>query len=272
MNPAQPHEWRRVSRHEPCVVCGRPDWCGRTADGSLLRCMRGGDTPSYYETIRTDADGGTLYGIIDDDQPAPPPRRKPKPRPRIDWAKRHAVARARVHPGELEDMADAELGLPAGWPLELLEVGVDDEPGSGWLFPERDATGKIIGLVRRLPDGRKVCINGSRRGLTYQHPLPDDDPVLICEGASDTAAAMLAGYTAVGRPNNTGGGVMLAELLKGRAVIVLGENDRKPDGTWPGRDGAERIARLLCKPCKSVRLIFPPDNIKDLRGWMRGEA
>ena len=36
-----------------------------------------------------------------------------------------------------------------------------------WVFAERDSRGQIIGLVRRFRDGKKVMIEGSKRGLTY---------------------------------------------------------------------------------------------------------
>ena len=36
-------EWVRVRRGRPCPVCGEPDWCSVTADGSAATCMRLGD-------------------------------------------------------------------------------------------------------------------------------------------------------------------------------------------------------------------------------------
>lgn len=31
---------QRVSRKRPCLICGKPDWCGRTADDSISFCAR----------------------------------------------------------------------------------------------------------------------------------------------------------------------------------------------------------------------------------------
>lgn len=266
------HTWHRVTRAEPCIVCSRTDWCGRADDGLLL-CMRSAEAPIGYRLVRTNPDGGNLFAPVDGARPAPTPPRRTPPKPQlcIDWGKVHREARARVHPGELDDFAGVELGLP-GEPIDALEVGVADEAGSGWLFPERDGRGNIIGLVRRTPAGEKLALRGSRRGLTYAHPLADRDPVLVIEGQSDTAAAMTAGFTAVGRPSNSGGADLLADLLHGREVIVCGENDRKPDGRWPGREGAESIAKRLRGVCKTVRVAYPPEPIKDLRGWLTGGA
>lgn len=39
---------------------------------------------------------------------------------------------------------------------------------NAWTFPERDADGKLIGIIRRLWDGRKLAISGSKRGLVYE--------------------------------------------------------------------------------------------------------
>jgi len=259
--------WRRVTRADPCVVCGRPDWCGST-DTGLLRCMRNAEAPAGYKLIRTDADGGYLFAPTDDaPRPPRPPRPRPKPaRPAPDFEKMHAAGVAELHPGELHDFADIELGL-SGPGAEALQPTVVD---GRYAFPERDADGRIIGLVRRDIDGRKICCRGSRRGLTYIHPLPDTDPVLVVEGASDCAAALEAGFNAVGRPSASGGGELLAELLRGRHVIVCGENDEKSNGSWPGREGAERIADKLRPVCESVRLVFPPDETKDIRSWLSG--
>jgi hypothetical protein len=33
-------QWQRVSRTNPCPICGRPDWCQNSTDGELAICMR----------------------------------------------------------------------------------------------------------------------------------------------------------------------------------------------------------------------------------------
>ena len=53
---------------------------------------------------------------------------------------------------------------------------------------------------------------------------------------------MTIGLSVVGRPSNCGGIALLIDLLSAfpiqRELVVIGERDEKPDGKWPGRDGA----------------------------------
>src|SRR5205085_334883 len=113
---------------------------------------------------------------------------------------------------------------------------------------------------------------GSKRGLI----IPEGwerrkGPVLLAEGASDTAALHALGLAAVGRPSNGGGVQALAELLRGcdREVIVLGEFDPKRDGTWPGLTGAQAVAAQLAgRLGRQVRWALPPDQAKDVREWL----
>ena len=149
----------------------------------------------------------------------------------------------------------------------LMELGVTRHDGC-WIIPERDAGGAIIGQQRRYDDGSKKQVAGTKRGLTCTHPLSADDgatasnPVFVVEGASDTAAGLDLRMPIVGRPSATGGAHLLGELLAGRHVVIVGEND---DGA--GQDGAEAIADQLAGPCASVRIIYPPAEVKDLRSW-----
>ena len=49
----------------------------------------------------------------------------------------------------------------------------------------------------------------------------------------------------------------------------MGENDRKPDGSWPGRDGAIAVARGLARGLgRDVKHILPPAPFKDMRSYL----
>lgn len=99
--------------------------------------------------------------------------------------------------------------------------------------------------------------------------LPASDfPVVVVEGGSDTAAVMSLGVVAVGRPSARGGLEYLATLCRGRDVVIIGENDQKKDGSWPGKFGAEKAATALDGIAKTVRIVFPPADRKDVRTWI----
>ncbi|MGA2583181.1 MAG: phage/plasmid primase, P4 family [Tepidisphaeraceae bacterium] len=104
-------------------------------------------------------------------------------------------------------------------------------------------------------------------------PLPPSDfPVVVVEGYTDVAAAHDLGLVAVGRPSNLAGLQMLGKLLRGRDVWILGENDRKADGDWPGKKGMEAAFATLMLSAKSVRMALPPEQFKDLREWKIKDA
>ena len=54
---------------------------------------------------------------------------------------------------------------------------------------------------------------------------------------------------------------MLARMASGRPVAIIADNDT------PGRKGAEALASQLVLHCPSVKIIYPPPDIKDLRQW-----
>jgi hypothetical protein len=56
------HNTRRVSCHEPCPVCGRPDWCLVALDGRYAVCMR-------HPSDRPARGGGYIHWLRDSTSP-----------------------------------------------------------------------------------------------------------------------------------------------------------------------------------------------------------
>ena len=93
--------------------------------------------------------------------------------------------------------------------------------------------------------------------------LPSKLPIIIIEGYTDTATAMDLGFIAIGRPSAQGGIDLLPRLVKGKDVIIVGDNE----DAGVGIQGMESTFQTLQPICKSVIKILPPKNIKDLREW-----
>src|SRR5206468_7219672 len=65
----------------------------------------------------------------------------------------------------------------------------------------------------------------------------------------------------------------LADFSAERKISVFGENDRKPNGHWPGRQGALNTATELAKRLgRPVQWSLPPGEAKDLRAWCLSRA
>ena len=297
MSRATPQtRWLEVRRDRPCPVCGKSDWCAWTPDGSMLRCMRGGNTPAGMRLLKNDLGGGTLYAWDKSGQEARRTRRQltkestPVESPRFDLDSFLEKARDRLTQDRLSSLAkatdvssDAWAKLGPGWceqaDLRALHASgsgwKEDYPTGAWCIPECDGSGRLVGLTLRAVDGRKGApsrkATGARRGLVIPnnlHELPD--PVLCVEGASDVAACVALGGAAVGRPSNRAGVAELAELLEGRSILVVGERDGKPGGAWPGRDGATAVAQQLASRWgEKVAWTLPPADAKDVRVWLK---
>lgn len=170
----------------------------------------------------------------------------------------------------IESLAEQLGGVISASSLERLGV---QRVGSWWEWPERDGAGAIIGYGRRADDGTKRSQPGGRRGLVYADPLrqagsSSANPILLVEGLTDTASAITAGFDAVGRPSAAVGNEHLAELLDdSRHVCIIGEND-----AGAGRLGAEKCAKALVGKVASIRIVYPPDGVKDLRAWLNADG
>ncbi|WP_406699474.1 toprim domain-containing protein [Singulisphaera sp. Ch08] len=197
-----------------------------------------------------------------------------------DWPSLVAQFENAMPLDRLEQLAKA-LGLPAealirfhvGWRAHDKKMEGDRiVKAQCWTIPMRDGQGKITGINRRYANGEKRTMRGGSKGVF----LPDgwrelSGPILIPEGFSDAAALVAIGACGFGRPDVGSGEQILAQLLAHdrREVVIVGERDQKPNGSWPGRDGAIELARRLSGSLgRPVRPILPPEGYKDMREFI----
>jgi hypothetical protein len=261
--------WVRVSRQNPCPICGKPDncevstdgtvvWCGRVSEGSLRENAGG----QFLHRLNAAADHGAQTYCVNH------PRRPS--RVRRDW-----TAALRFYGQESELAVLALASLLGVSPEALRSLGVGWHPELRfWTIPERDGDGRVIGISTRFEDGSKKRLRGGRAGLTYADSWDTGSgPILLVEGGSDVAALMSIGFSVVGRPSNCGGTDLLVDLLFDvpvkREIVVVGERDEKPDGAWPGRTGAISTATKLAEGLeRPIGWGLPPDSTKDSRAWL----
>lgn len=275
-------QFREIRGKAICPVCGHRDRCKYAIEypEELRLCFRASDeringfrrirrTSECSTYIRAGAElerrGGTNGRA--GGSPRPTNRRGPSEPPRSppkadldQLAAKHAKS---VTDGQVEALA-RELGVSSA-SLRAIGIGFD---GANYCFPERNASGTVTAINARLANGEKRVGAGQHRGLILPENLDElSDPVLIPEGPSDTAALLAMGLTAVGRPMAKGGAALLAELLDGREVLVVGENDKA------GLEGAEETAsRLAAAWNMSVSWALPPKANKDAREYLVGHA
>jgi putative DNA primase/helicase len=278
---------KTVSRANPCPVCGGDHKCARGEDGLLVCGREGGDVAGFIRLKPAEKDPQfTLYRKEDDPallrnqrphcsrtKASAHANGKPQEQP-IDWAARAETFARALSPERRYELAGS-LGVPE-CVLGRLAVGWNEEQEC-WTFAERDGTGQIIGINRRYRDGRKQAMAGGQRGLTVPEGWRAmDSPIFCPEGPSDVLALTAMHLAAVGRPSNRAGVEYLAELLRdvpaSRPIIVLAEMDPKPDGKWPGRDGAEATASRLAEELGAgVSWALPPGGAKDARAWLQAQ-
>lgn len=212
--------------------------------------------------------------------PNPEPQEPPQPLPskkrasKVYSPERYAIGFTDRRASQLA----VALRLPV-WAVKVPGVGFNPNVGEAdvdgvFTFAERDGTGRVVGFHYRFPDGSKKHEYGTPRGLFVTDGWnASTDPLYLVEGASDVLAASAAGLPAIGRPSNVAGVPLLVELLaqapRDRLIIVTGENDPKPDGSWPGRHGAYATATSLAAGLgRPVMWAMVPPEAKDVREWL----
>jgi 5S rRNA maturation endonuclease (ribonuclease M5) len=272
--------WQRVNRERPCPICERPDWCLVSTDETAAICAR-------TESAKRCGEAGWLHRLRD--SPRQPVRRAvrriclPLACPGTRFNELAGQFREAVDSCHLEQFADS-LGLSVE-SLKALGIGWS-WADQAWAFPMLSADGTVLGIRLRRETGKKFAVRGGKEGLFL--PVGEaqgesgsvgsvrvgprgcysgDSTLLICEGPTDTAALLDMGFdNVVGRPSCTGGIKLLVELVRvqqpAEAVIVA-------DTDEPGQRGASNLASVLVAYVPAVRVIQPPDGLKDARAWLQ---
>ena len=242
--------WIRVSKHHPCLICSRPNWCAFSSDGAAALCMR---QPSPIEVDCKGAGIGFIHKLNAHEAPRLARIARAastRPKPTLNAAALHSGLLAATSAVQIAECA-AGLGVtPDG--LRRLGFAWYSEK-EAWAIPMRSAEGEIIGLRLRTADGKKWAVAGSHQGLFLADGSFPDLATSLClvEGPTDCAAMLSLGFhDVVGRPSCSGGHDLVLPLAAGRDVVIIADRDEpklRPDGTtwFPGAEGAERLAAAL---------------------------
>ena len=237
----------RVTKNQPCPICKRGDWCRVFADG-WVECMR---VPSDKPATS----GGWMHGQ-GLGQLRLTPRMYQPATPTINATKLMRDWLAATSATALEAFASS-LGLSSA---SVTVVGAAWAAAhSAWAFPMCDGHGNVVGIRLRNERG-KFAVRGSKQGIFLAN-IPTQTTLFVCEGPTDTAAAIELGLFAVGRPNCCCGGAEIkvyARRHECSRVVVISDNDK------PGLDGARKVGSELKLP---FAIYVPP--AKDVREFVR---
>lgn len=251
-------KWERVTRSNPCPVCGKPDWCVHVESGTI--CAR-------IESKVRAGDAGWFHAVGERGAPTYRPGREI--RQLADDVGEIADRYFRAHTAwSARATLACRLGVDAT-SLERLRVGWN-ERDEAWTFPMRDARGRVVGIQNRYhPHHGKRVVRGHRSGVFEPFQLDvRGGELLVCEGASDTAAALSIGLEAIGRFSCS---ATIDEIVarvhkhRPRLVVVIADND------VPGMRGAEQLCAKL-DGIAHAEIRTPPAGIKDLRDWKQAGA
>lgn len=255
--------WQRVTRQQLCPICHKPDWCMIAPRGDVVLCMR------VVSSKPHEIEGGEVgyfHDIKDADVRFCRHNREAKNEqdPVINVGKLMDRWREETEDTMIEQFAEA-LGLRL-FALQHLRC-VRAREHCAWAFPMFDGYGNYVGVRLRTTDGsRKWAVRGSHQGvfLPYHHGwnlYGQTRMALVCEGPTDTAAALSIGFYAVGRPSCGGG---MADIITAFRRLGVTSAVIVADSDEVGCRGATMLQKHL--PIRSALIVLPA---KDLREFVR---
>jgi len=244
-------DWIRVTKANPCPVCGKDSWCEVSRDGEVALCMRqASDHPKTFKS----GEVGYVHKLIDGPRPVRQWNPKPEqPKPIINAEAMMAGWLSNTTPDRLRALAE-DLGVSGSSLMEIHAAWAPEH--AAWAFPMRNGYGAVVGIRLRGDDGRKWSVRGSKSGIFLPYCAPQST-CIITEGPTDCAAALSIGLYSIGRPSCSGGMsdilIALRRLGVTKAIIIADNDD-------PGLNGADTLSRqleipccLMTLPCKDIR-------------------
>ena len=242
------HAFRPVTRTEPCAICGKPDWCRRTADGAH-ECHRIHESAvNEYERVATTPGGFAVYRRLEN-------RRSPSGRTSAANAKRPRIF----------DSPEGAAKSFATWKGGTVE--------QIYRWSDNWCRARI-----RLPNGKTFCeITRDGAGWVLRGPakprplyrvgeLPSDGIIVVCEGEKPCDAGWSIGLACV--TSGASGSARSADWsgLCGREVVILPDHDEP--GAWYADEVARQIKSL--DPAAPVRIVQLPalNEAEDLRDFI----
>lgn len=252
------YDYERCTVKMQCPICGKQKWCMVSVDGKWAICGKTSEgAVKHYSYGHLHKISGQIEVKV---TKSPPPILKPKEYIKAVYSRMASGITC------LEPLA-LSLGLQAA---VLLNLGARKFPDKDvWGFPMYTDRGEMIGIKCRNLARKKWCVKGSQLGLYIPWVYHKDKPLVVCEGESDTAAALQMGYNTLGRPSVTCGQDYIQgyidnnTLIKNKGTLkIYVAADRDESGI-----GLKEAGLLADKLNPKGTVLYNP-AYKDLREWM----
>lgn len=289
--------WVHTSQLRPCPICGRGKGGNRCIliPDEVVQCYY---TPSKMPRKTTAGDAWLHFLRERPERERPTNRRRiivrraTPSRPDVGLPKLAGKFQMHLTPDRLRALGHT-LGvscgslkrLCAGWTngeMMFIASRGEERAINAWSFPRRDADGRVTGISLRPMWGRKFTWTGSGGGLHIPTGFEPGGRGILCEGPSDTAAALDLGLNAFGRSSCASDVEEVIRFIRAHELtqlIIFSQRDDahyRADGSayYPAQDGAEDLARQARLFAPDVRIIMPPEHEgdKDVRDWLRRGA